>query len=76
MAERPVRWIPIFSALRDFAVVAVPMLLWRPHTYTLWWFVPAVPVVLFLLMGCMSVWHAFFISDASLRRRLQGDYTD
>ena len=76
MASRPARWIPIVSALGDFAVVVALLIFWQPPAYTLWWFVRGVPVMVFFYMGCMSVWHAFVFSDTRLRRRLRGDYTD
>jgi len=76
MSGRPPRWIPLLAAVIELSLAAAIIIFWRPQAGTVWWYVRAVPFVLLAYQGCVSLWHVFISSDATLRRRLHGDFKD
>jgi hypothetical protein len=76
MAEKAPRWIPIVWAIIEFSAVGAIIFFWRPKDGTFWWYVRAVPFALLSYMGIQSLWCGFFASNATVQRRVRGDFKD
>jgi hypothetical protein len=69
------RWIPLTWAAIDLGIAAALFLLWRPHAYSLLWWVRDVAGGVTFLMAVQSLYFGLFAPRARIRRLVNGDFS-